>query len=66
MKEETPEARFVAVTPETSDCRGRPELRKGVGFSRPLRQSTVSWEIVGEPGRTRTCNPLIKRPSKEN
>jgi hypothetical protein len=20
----------------------------------------------GDPGRTRTCNPLIKRPSKEN
>jgi len=23
-------------------------------------------ESIGEPGRTRTCNPLIKRPSKDH
>jgi hypothetical protein len=32
---------------------------------RILNSSVTGWKY-GEPGRTRTCNPLIKRPSKDN
>jgi hypothetical protein len=35
----------------------------------PIENSEQSLEVIetiGEPGRTRTCNPLIKRPSKDN
>jgi integrase len=34
-------------------------VRKNAEEAKPLKTS-------GEPGRTRTCNPLIKRPSKDN
>jgi hypothetical protein len=46
----------------------RSQLRFGANFERTskLMMVKVLHGNSGEPGRTRTSNPLIKRPSKRN
>jgi hypothetical protein len=57
----------VSLLVETFDCPLHPlqfPLQCGFLGSTPL--SDKCFYLSSEPGRTRTCNPLIKRPSKGN
>jgi integrase len=48
------------TSPQLSATPAQPEEKPD------LQDDAELIEMIGEPGRTRTCNPLIKRPSKDN
>jgi len=70
------EASCVAY-PNGSEAPRRGRLQVGADYEPEVAQNWAQTLVSekqdaanslkdGEPGRTRTCNPLIKRPSKDN